>query len=76
MSNYCLFNNNGSCVNFSNTNCGNNSGIIVTRPWNRFENNCYSNVSNFNLNMRRKAEILKYKNNSNNLTKREKYANF
>lgn len=82
MSNFCLFprgpRGKGSCIDFNEKtklNCGNN-GITVTRQWNRFENTCINtdNVSYFDLNMRRKAETLKYKNNSSNLTKNQKYA--
>ena len=47
-----------------------------TRTWARTDNSCAveNNYTQEQLDMRRKSEILQYKNNSTRLTKREKYA--
>lgn len=46
-----------------------------TRVWNRSEGRqCFTNVSQYELDMRRKAEILKYKNNTSKLTKKQEWA--
>ena len=51
----------------------NNNGIEITRPWNRFRTSCPS--SNFyELNMRRKAEVLKYTNNTHKMSKKQRYS--
>ena len=53
-----------------------NDGPTPNRIWTRSSNNC-SYVYNYTeeqLNMRRKAEILKYKKNSSNLTKKQQWS--
>ena len=51
----------------------NNNGITINRPWTRFRTTCPS--SDFEaLNMRRKAEVLKYTNNSNKLSQKQRYS--
>lgn len=58
----------------NNNSC--NSGPDTIRLWTRASNNC-SYIYNFNnedINMRRKAEILKYKKNSSNLTKKQQWS--
>jgi hypothetical protein len=53
-----------------------NGGPEPPRLWSRFNINCspYSNFSKQQLDMRRKAEILQYKNNSSNLSKKMKWS--
>ncbi len=48
----------------------------TSRHWTRFENKCpnYSQYTREELNMRRKAEILKHKQNTVNLSKKHHYA--
>ena len=63
MTSTCMFNTTCNKVCKDNCNCGKN-GIKIIRPWSRFRTTCTSN--NFNaLNMRRKAEVLKYTSNTN-----------
>ena len=51
----------------------NNNGITINRPWTRFRTTCPS--SDFEaLNMRRKAEVLKYTNNTNKLSQKQRYS--
>ena len=47
--------------------------IIPTRKWTRFNNNCSVNISTSvaDLNMRRKAEVLKYQQSGNNMTQKQ-----
>ena len=57
------------------TSCKNTASTCteIIRPWNRFRTNCPS--SEFDkLNMRRKAEVLKYTNNKHKLTKKQRYS--
>ena len=51
----------------------NNNGIKINRPWTRFQTTCPSNDFK-ELNMRRKAEVLKYTNNTNKLSKKQRYS--
>jgi hypothetical protein len=48
-------------------------GIEIVRPWTRFRTTCPSNEFK-ELNMRRKAEVLKYTNNANKLSKKQRYS--
>jgi len=48
-------------------------GIEIVRPWTRFRTTCPSNDFK-ELNMRRKAEVLKYTNNANKLSKKQRYS--
>ena len=53
--------------------CSTINGIEITRPWDRFRTNCPS--SNLDeLNMRRKAEVLKYTNNTHKMSKKQRYS--
>jgi hypothetical protein len=49
-------------------------GPQPSRLWSRFNNTCLNGISSTTLDMRRKAEILKYKANSAQLTKKQKWA--
>ena len=63
--------------NYSN-NCGGRlekSGLEPPRLWSRSQGNMCYNISGFELDMRRKAEVLKYTNNTSNLTKRQQFSN-
>lgn len=51
----------------------NNNGIKINRPWTRFQTTCVSNDFKA-LDMRRKAEVLKYSNNANKLSKKQRYS--
>ena len=51
----------------------NNNGIKINRPWTRFRPTYPSNKVD-DLNMRRKAEVLKYSNNANKLSKKQRYS--
>lgn len=53
-----------------------NGGPFPTRTWSRFIPPCpnYNNFSQYQLDMRRKAEVLQYKNNKSNRTKKSRYA--
>lgn len=51
----------------------NNNGLKINRPWTRFRANCPSNDFEA-LNMRRKAEVLKYTNNTNKLSQKQRYS--
>ena len=50
---------------------GVNYNPTITRVWSRFENVCTNDDPN---NMKHKANILQYKQNSSNMTKKERYA--
>lgn len=52
----------------------NNNGIKINRPWTRFRATCPSNNKVAELNMRRKAEVLKYTNNTNKLSQKQRYS--
>ena len=59
--------------------CGGNwgpGGIPFSNTWARYNPPCpdYNKYTTDQLNMRRKAEILQYKQNSSRLTKKQKYA--
>ena len=49
-------------------------GPMPPRLWSRFEDTCVSGIPSTTLDMRRKAEILKYKGNSAQLTKKQKWS--
>lgn len=49
-------------------------GIEIVRPWTRFRATCPSNNKVAELNMRRKAEVLKYTNNTNKLSQKQRYS--
>lgn len=67
--NYLIFNT--SCNQISNS----NSGIKIRRPWERTRTNCnFQNQNQKEYQMRKKAEILQYKNVAYNKTKSQKYA--
>lgn len=53
-----------------------NGGPYPTRTWSRFLPQCpnYNNYSQYQLDMRRKADVLQYKNNRSNRTKKSRYA--
>lgn len=53
-----------------------NGGPFPTRTWSRFLPPCpnYNKFSQYQLDMRRKAEVLQYKNNKSNRTKKSRYA--
>ena len=53
-----------------------NGGPFPSRTWSRFLPPCpnYNNFSQYQLDMRRKAEVLQYKNNKSNRTKKSRYA--
>ena len=59
----------------SNNFCNFNWSTYTGPPWSRARLECIGdNYSNFELNMRRKAEILKYKKNQNNLTQKQQWS--
>lgn len=56
-------------------NCNFDWSTYTGPPWSRARLACTGeNFSNFELNMRRKAEILKYKKNQNNLTQKQQWS--
>jgi hypothetical protein len=60
-------------------NCGGhweNGGPEPPRLWNRSQGDmCNENTSKMELDMRRKAEVLKYTNNTSKLTKKQQFSN-
>jgi hypothetical protein len=50
------------------------TGETINRPWQRVEGStCYNNISSRELQMRRKAEILKYQQSGTKMTKKQMY---
>jgi hypothetical protein len=63
-------------MSFPTTNIGCNTGVPFTpvRYWSRVTPSCVTSVDRKTLDMRRKAEILKYNDNSSKMTKKQQYA--
>ena len=78
MTNICLFNTTTGCPPLCDdqspcSSICNNKGVSIERPWSRFNFVCQSTEFD-RLQMRRKAEVLQYKNNSSKLTKKQRYS--
>jgi len=69
--NFCINGNNTAC---NTQNCNLGGGPNPPRLWSRGNNVCLNDVSTDDLNMRRKAETLLYKNNESKFTAKKKFS--